>query len=574
VKKLLSLLRWLNKQKKLFFFTGAGISTSANIPDYRGPKGVWTSKAKGVAAPTGTAFGEAIPTTTHMAIKTLLEEVPQVEFVISQNVDGLHRRSGVPREKIAELHGNTFKEVCWSCNADYLKRKEVKGRLKAAKTCRDCLSKVPHFCHCTGNNCPNCGSMLKDSIIHFKEDLTPEAIQNGFTNSETADLHIVLGSSLRVTPACQMPRETVKKGGKLVIINLQKTPLDPLANVRGLRIFAKTDEVMEILMDKLNVPIHDYVDLLQEEENNNSTINTSSKKKIARPTEDENMMETEERENLLIAASEINHDNIVADRSTGHYVEPLNNCPHVKEHLIIERFPGSEVIDAPCSLCSDEGENMICGCCYTVLCGRHRNGHMIQHHETCGHSIVIGIQDLSFWCYQCDGYLNHKQIPEVAAIYNELHKAKFNEEAAGLEELIEQVHMPVTYPQNVSGLWVGEAVPHPSLADQWIATNPIKWALSIIPTDNFPNVFGAGFFNDAADIPDQPVIFYTLKGMINPRSGKVLLSKIYEASLYTEGYEVKYDGQLIQKEGIWIMKGTWVNEKGESHGSFGCALQK
>lgn len=80
----------------------------------RGPKGVWTLEAKG-KKPNSTDFNEAIPTPTHMAL-TRLVEVQKVKYVVSQNIDGLHLRSGLPRKYLSELHGNMFVEQCNICH--------------------------------------------------------------------------------------------------------------------------------------------------------------------------------------------------------------------------------------------------------------------------------------------------------------------------------------------------------------------------------------------------------------------------------------------------------------------------
>ena len=97
-------------------YTGAGISTSAGIPDFRGPKGKWTLQAKGELPIVPTHYKQ--PTLCHMAIKKLLDE-GLVKFVVSQNTDGLHIKSGIVAEKIAELHGNGFKELCRECGRVY-----------------------------------------------------------------------------------------------------------------------------------------------------------------------------------------------------------------------------------------------------------------------------------------------------------------------------------------------------------------------------------------------------------------------------------------------------------------------
>ena len=98
--------------KRVIVFTGAGISTSASIPDFRGPNGVWTRQAQGRAAPKGVSLVQAVPTYTHMALAALLSR-GAVRHIVSQNVDGLHRRSGVARDALSELHGNCYLEQCW-----------------------------------------------------------------------------------------------------------------------------------------------------------------------------------------------------------------------------------------------------------------------------------------------------------------------------------------------------------------------------------------------------------------------------------------------------------------------------
>ena len=84
------------------------------IPDFRGPKGVWTLEQQGKKVETQVTFEDTQPTLTHMALLALVE-AGMVKHIISQNVDGLHLKSGLPREKLSELHGNMFMEKCEKC---------------------------------------------------------------------------------------------------------------------------------------------------------------------------------------------------------------------------------------------------------------------------------------------------------------------------------------------------------------------------------------------------------------------------------------------------------------------------
>eukprot|EP01122_Echinamoeba_exundans_P016842 TRINITY_DN8666_c0_g1_i1.p1 TRINITY_DN8666_c0_g1~~TRINITY_DN8666_c0_g1_i1.p1 ORF type:complete len:396 (+),score=59.93 TRINITY_DN8666_c0_g1_i1:95-1282(+) len=228
----------LNTCKHVVFFTGAGISTSAGIPDFRGPDGVWTLQAQGRRREKKSVDTlRAIPTPTHMAIKKLLE-VGKAKYLISQNVDGLHRRSGVSPQHVAELHGNTNLEKCETCGNEYLRDYHVRNNPHVHK-------------HYTGRKCP-CGGPLMDTIINFGENLPEKELQNAFEHSDRADACIVLGSSLTVTPAATCPKMVAKHGGQLVICNLQRTPLDDRASVR---VYAYTDELMKRVMKKLDLEI-------------------------------------------------------------------------------------------------------------------------------------------------------------------------------------------------------------------------------------------------------------------------------------------------------------------------------
>jgi len=244
--------------KHCVLFTGGGISTSAKIPDFRGPEGVWTLKAKGLQHTESIKLESAIPTLCHMGIVSLRNHflsTGRTLYIISQNIDGLHRRSGIPSLGISELHGNSFKEVCWKCNSDYLRTFDtaLESGL-GGMGCPECSPRVPKFCHCTSRKC-KCGGTLKDSIIHFGENLPKEDLQRAIDNAKSSDLCIVLGSSLTVSPANEMPKYTKKNNGQLCIVNMQSTRLDSTADIR---IFAKTDLVVELLMEELGLTVIEF----------------------------------------------------------------------------------------------------------------------------------------------------------------------------------------------------------------------------------------------------------------------------------------------------------------------------
>ena len=248
--KISTLAQWIRESRHFIAFTGAGISTSAGIPDYRSGfntvlptgAGCWERKAaKNNKAPKPSvrnSIVKALPTPTHMAIVQLMQ-AGYLKYLLSQNVDGLHRKSGIPVDKLAELHGNANVEKCKTCGIEYMRDYGVRNN--------------PHVhMHETGNYCdnPQCRGELIDTIVNFGENLDGTVLENCANNSNAADLCLAMGSSLRVNPAAQFPKE-VSKHGKLVVVNLQKTPLDKYA----LCIHALCDVVMDKLMRELQLDV-------------------------------------------------------------------------------------------------------------------------------------------------------------------------------------------------------------------------------------------------------------------------------------------------------------------------------
>ncbi|XP_045719267.1 NAD-dependent protein deacylase sirtuin-6 isoform X3 [Mirounga angustirostris] len=215
-RKVWELAQLIWQSSNVVFHTGAGISTASGIPDFRGPHGVWTMEERGLAPKFDTTFESARPTQTHMAL-VQLERVGLLRFLVSQNVDGLHVRSGFPRDKLAELHGNMFVEECVKCKMQYV-RDTVVGSMGLKATGRLCTV----------------------------------AKARGLRACRNADLSITLGTSLQIRPSGNLPLATKRRGGRLVIVNLQPTKHDRHAD---LRIHGYVDEVMTRLMKHLSLEI-------------------------------------------------------------------------------------------------------------------------------------------------------------------------------------------------------------------------------------------------------------------------------------------------------------------------------
>jgi NAD-dependent SIR2 family protein deacetylase len=204
--KIRTLARWLYKSRYPVVFTGAGISTESGLPDFRGPDGVWTRRDKGLPPRSmSKPWNEVAPNSGHHAI-TELQNIGKLKFLISQNVDNLHLKSGIRPEFLAELHGNITKLRCSRCEKTYDRGAGM------------------HKCFCGGS--------LASSVVDFGQSLPQKDLSLSFEHSRCSDLFIVVGSSLVVTPAADMPREALAGGARLVIINQGETPFDAIVHLR------------------------------------------------------------------------------------------------------------------------------------------------------------------------------------------------------------------------------------------------------------------------------------------------------------------------------------------------------
>lgn len=219
--RIATLAKWMYLSKYLIVFTGAGISTESGLRDFRGPDGLWTRRDKGLSTPRQD-FTKAEPNTGHYAI-TELQNLGKMEFLISQNVDNLHLKSGIKPERLAELHGNMTKVRCQQCD---FKMDRIEGE----------------------SECPLCNSKLVSTVVNFGQSLPEKDLRESYEHSKLCDLFIVVGSSLVVYPAADMPRVALQVGAKLVIINQGETPYD---NETHLRFTEAIGEVLPPAVEQL-----------------------------------------------------------------------------------------------------------------------------------------------------------------------------------------------------------------------------------------------------------------------------------------------------------------------------------
>ncbi|HUI19319.1 MAG TPA: Sir2 family NAD-dependent protein deacetylase [Alphaproteobacteria bacterium] len=217
--------------RRAVVFTGAGMSTESGIPDFRSPGGVWSkmrpiyfdefvsSEAMRREAWTRvysgvTGWTGAKPNAGHYAVARLVAR-GKVAAVITQNVDNLHQDSGVPPERVIELHGNATYASCLACGL----RHELEV-LKQSFLGRD---EIP--------SCRDCGGLVKTATISFGQAMPQAAMARAEQATLAADLFLVLGSSLVVYPAAGFPLLAKDKGAKLAIVNREPTEQDAFADV-------------------------------------------------------------------------------------------------------------------------------------------------------------------------------------------------------------------------------------------------------------------------------------------------------------------------------------------------------
>ncbi|WP_433759476.1 SIR2 family NAD-dependent protein deacylase [Nocardia sp. CA-135398] len=222
---------WRKRDGRIGVLTGAGISTDSGIPDFRGPRGVWTKDPIAELLSTYDAYladpelrqrswlarrdnpaWQAQPNAAHTALADL-ERAGRTITIITQNIDRLHQRAGSSPGRVIEIHGNMFEVVCVGC--------EYQTSM-AATLARVAAGEADP-------PCPACGGILKSATIMFGQQMDRRTMTKAALTAEASDIFLAVGSSLQVEPAASMCAIAVDSGADLVIVNAEPTPYDSIA---------------------------------------------------------------------------------------------------------------------------------------------------------------------------------------------------------------------------------------------------------------------------------------------------------------------------------------------------------
>ncbi|MDQ3403312.1 MAG: Sir2 family NAD-dependent protein deacetylase [Actinomycetota bacterium] len=219
--------------RRIVVLSGAGISTDSGIPDFRGPNGLWTREPGAERLSSFQAYvddpavrrlawqarqahpaWDAVPNAGHRALVDM-ERAGRLDTILTQNIDRLHQRAGSSPGRVVELHGAIFDTVCLSCG-DLRPMREALDRVALGETDPECLL---------------CAGILKSATISFGQSLDRAIIERARAAATSADLLLVVGSSLSVQPAAGLVGLAARAGVNVVVCNGSTTPYDGLATV-------------------------------------------------------------------------------------------------------------------------------------------------------------------------------------------------------------------------------------------------------------------------------------------------------------------------------------------------------
>lgn len=222
-----TIARWIIECEHIVAFTGAGISTDSGIPDFRGPEGVWTRRDAGLPAPRWRVPPAQVkPNASHLSLVGL-QHLGKLQYLITQNTDNLHRRSGIRPEILAELHGNGQLLRCLDCDRMYT-RQEVEWDVARWGPGYRTHKPVPGQ-----PACAVCGGRLVSSVVNFGDPLPQKELMLAEQHARRCDLMLVLGSSLMVQPAASLVGLALRSGARVVVANQGETPYDTAATLRA-----------------------------------------------------------------------------------------------------------------------------------------------------------------------------------------------------------------------------------------------------------------------------------------------------------------------------------------------------
>lgn len=231
--KAVALVReWVTNAKSIAVLTGAGISTDSGIPDFRGPKGLWTKNPEAEKMATlqvymsdplvrkrswrwrlETLENKREPNVGHTALIPL-ERSGQLHTLVTQNVDGLHQASGIDPALLVEIHGTLHEVECMACSERAPMQKAL-DRVLAGEEDPACRS---------------CGGILKSATISFGQGLVADDLERADTAARECDLLLAIGSTLSVYPIAAMVPTASRTGARIVIVNGEPTEMDSIAD--------------------------------------------------------------------------------------------------------------------------------------------------------------------------------------------------------------------------------------------------------------------------------------------------------------------------------------------------------
>jgi NAD-dependent deacetylase len=228
--------------RSVVVLTGAGISTDAGIPDFRGPNGVWTRNPAAERMSTlrhyledaevrraawrwrlDSPVWEAAPTPAHLAL-VALERSGRLHTIVTQNTDGLHVLAGSSSERLVEVHGTAHWCVCWECG-DRRSTREVLERVRRGEEDPRCRRLG------AAGRPGECGGILKTATVSFGQSLNLDDLERSQKAVMAADLLLVIGTTLEVQPIAGMVPLASSLGKGIIIVNGSPTACDSLADV-------------------------------------------------------------------------------------------------------------------------------------------------------------------------------------------------------------------------------------------------------------------------------------------------------------------------------------------------------